>query len=309
MRYRNLGITLTRKCSASCDICCFSSSPSCCESLDEEIVKKFIATSEHVLGIEFIAFTGGEPFLDYDLLLRLVKFSTSIGKKSTVITNCFWANTQEIANERLRELKQYGVVRVSLSYDKWHSQFVSSDNVKRVVKACNEHMLPVRIGLVCLKDDKVGELIDNLGDEGLNVVFQTVPCLPVGAARDNLEESQFLKNTPNPPLPCIYDGNLVVSYDGKIYPCCSQMVVDTALCVGDYRTDTVEEVLKRIKNNGILYLLRNRGVDFFLDEAKKLGIEVPDKVVNQCELCALFFKEENLKLFLPFVKKELKEYA
>ena len=196
-----------------------------------------------------------------------------------------------------------------MSYDKWHSQFVSPDNIKRVVKACNELMLPVQIGLVCLKDERIGEHIDNLGNEGLDVIYQTVPCLPVGAAKQDLDKTQFLKRNVKPPLPCVYDGNLVVSYDGKIYPCCSQMVLETALCIGDYRTDTVEDALKKIKNNGILYLLRNRGVHFFLEEANKLGIEVPDKVVNQCELCAGLFNEKNLKLFLPFVKQELKDYV
>ncbi len=309
MLYRNLAITLTRKCNASCDICCFSSSPSCNECLDEEAVKKFISSCADVPEIKFIAFTGGEPFLDYELLLRLVKFSSSIVKKSTVITNCFWAKDLHIAYERLAELKQAGVVRVNLSYDRYHSKFIPSANVRNVIEACNGLSLPVQIGLVCLKGERIGSLIDELMDEGLNVIFQTVPCLPVGAARKNIDEDLFLKKELRSPLPCLYDGNLVVSYDGKIYPCCSQMVLDTALCVGDYRNDSVRDVLKRVKNNGILYLLRNRGVDFFLDEAKRLGIDVPDKIVNQCELCSILFNEQNIGKFLSFIKNELKEYA
>lgn len=95
MKYSTLGITLTRKCTAACATCCFSCNPSCKEKLEEQTLIKFLKSAEDVNDIKNIAFTGGEPFFYYDYLLRLVKLSKSIGKTSTVITNCYWAESEQ----------------------------------------------------------------------------------------------------------------------------------------------------------------------------------------------------------------------
>lgn len=209
----------------------------------------------------------------------------------------------------LNELKQNGLVRINVSFDKYHSEFVQAANVVRVLKACSKLHIPSILGLVIAKDDQPGSLIDEIVSAVPNINIQTTPCLPVGEAIRNIEEKYFIRHEYDDDLPCYYEGSLVISYDGKIYPCCSQMVIESGLCIGDYKYDTLPVILKRIKNNGILYLLRNRGVGCFIEEAKKAGLKVPEIIVSPCELCAFLFKEENLSKFLPFVSKELKRYV
>lgn len=73
-------------------------------------------------------------------------------------------------------------------------------------------------------------------------------------------------------------------------PCCSQAVVDTGLCIGDFNELSLEEALFKAKNNKLLYALRNSEMRCFYEYIKNFeDIELPDRVVNPCELCGHLF--------------------
>ncbi len=135
------------------------------------------------------------------------------------------------------------------------------------------------------------------------VMLQIFTCYPSGGALKCLEEDQFDRTIKTEHLRCIYDGNIVVAFDGTIYPCCSQMIVETGLQIGNFQDITLKEALRKIKNNGILFCLRNKELDFFADIARKeFGIKIPEYVTSPCELCALLLKRESLPQYLPYVK-------
>lgn len=309
MKYRNLGVTLTRRCTAECKTCCFSCSPTCGERLDIDLLKHYIGSTKDNNDLQVISFTGGEPFLEFELMCELVAYVTQIGKQATCVTNCFWATSNEKATDLLTTLKKCGLRRINISFDRWHLEYVSAANIDRAIAACRKLHIPVHIGAVCVKGEKFGEIIDLLQEASRGIIVQTTPCLPVGSAKDNVDDSLYIRNDLDDNMPCLYDGYLAIAYDGEIYPCCSQMVPSTNMSVGNYKYIDFNETLKRIKNNGILYLLRNKGVDFFIPEALRLGLSFPSAVVSPCELCACFFNEDNISSFLPFVKATLKSYA
>lgn len=305
MKYKTLGFTLFRKCNANCDICCFESSPSCKERLDKELIKRYIDSAVGDENLQSISFTGGEPFLEYNLLLELVEYATEKGFNVNLITNCFWANTKEIAIERLAVLKKKGLKRMNVSFDQFHNEYVNEKNAVNVVKACSELSIPVVIGMIAKKDTNIGEIINKLEDGVLNSGLMVYPVLPVGGAIKNIKAEDYIKyKLENTSLKCQYDGNIVVRYDGKIHPCCNQCVVDTELIVGDYAEEGYSDTLYSIKNNGILYILRNFGLTPFVTYATNvLHIPLPKYVTSACELCRLFFSKENIDKFYPMVKE------
>ena len=63
------------------------------------------------IGINYgLHFTGGEPFLNYRLLLRAVELAEDYGIPSVFVeTNCFWCASRERAEEMLLELRQAGL--------------------------------------------------------------------------------------------------------------------------------------------------------------------------------------------------------
>lgn len=304
--YNTLGFTIHRACNASCSICCFSSEPSCKEKLNVNRMKEYIDESKEIEEIKTIAFTGGEPFLEYELLVELISYAKAAGKKVNTVTNGFWANSYEKTYEKLSHLKKCGLDYLSLSHDAYHKKFIKTENIRNILKATTKLEMPTSLAIVKVKDEEVGSIINDIGNDIYTASIKIGPCLPVGRAEKSFSSDQFDRSIESDKARCAYGANLVVCYDGTIYPCCSQVIVNTGLGIGNFEDITLKEAMNKLKNNALLYFLRNADMKFYSDFAKqKLGMEIPKYIVNPCELCALLFKEENIDLFHDHVMENI----
>lgn len=306
--YNKLVFIIHKKCNAECSMCCFKSNPSCHEKLNIERVKEYLDQSENIKDITSVSFTGGEPFLEYRTLLDLIKYATIRGKKASTITNGYWATTYDKAYKRLLELKNSGLTHLNISHDNYHSQYVKTEYVKHVLDAAMQLNIPTTLVMVTTKGEHLGHIVDQLGNGLYGTSLSVSPCLPAGAAA-NYPDDKFDKLLKIEGLQCVYGRNIVVGYDGTIFPCCSQVIYDNfGLQLGNFENINLADVLKKTENNALLYLLRNEKIDFFADIAKnKLDITLPEKVVNVCELCSLLFKKENISLYKPYIIEKIKE--
>lgn len=305
--YDTLGFTIHRVCNASCSICCFSSNPSCEEKLDVNRIKEYIDEAESIKEIKTIAFTGGEPFLAYEVLTELICYAKAVGKSVNTVTNGFWADSYEIAYEKLSYLKKCGLDYLSLSHDSYHKKFVKTENIRNILKATTKLGIPTSLAIVKIKDEDIGDIIDEIGNDIYTASIKIGPCLPVGRAQKVFSDDQFDRSIETSRAKCAYGANLVVCYDGTIYPCCSQVIVNTGLGIGNFKDISLHEALSKLKNNALLYYLRNTDMSFFSNYAKyKLGIEIPDYIVNPCELCEILFKKENIDLYNEYVMENIK---
>lgn len=304
--YNTLGFTIHRACNASCSICCFSSEPSCKEKLNVDRIREYIDESREMEEITTIAFTGGEPFLEYDLLADLISYAKSAGKKVNTVTNGFWANSYEKAFEKLSHLKKCGLDYLSLSHDAYHKKYIRTENIRNILRVTTKLEIPTSLAIVKVKDEEIGSIIDEIGSDIYTASIKVGPCLPVGRAKKSFSEDQYDRTIESDKARCAYGANLVVCYDGTIYPCCSQVIVNTGLGIGNFENISLKEAMSKLKNNALLYFLRNADMKFYSDFAKnKLGIEIPDYIVNPCELCAILFKKENIDLFHDYVMENI----
>lgn len=306
--YNHFTIILHRKCTASCDLCCVQSKPSCQESLDIDRVKDYISSSIYCESIKSIGISGGEPFLEYDKVKELITLIKNTGKKASLMTNAYWATSYVEAYDKLTELKKCGLSSIGLSYDYFHSPYIKSENVSNVLLAANDMELNAGLNIVISKSHLAGEAIDSLGAATKEAQIMIFPCQKVGNAAINFDDTEYLRTRKSAGCYCKKGRGYSVTYDGTILPCCSPSVFSTALSIGNYEDLDVTSTLDKLKRNPYLYLLRTYGFDYFIDIARnKLDIEVPEYVVSACELCALFFNEKNIKKFdsyidLDFVK-------
>jgi hypothetical protein len=122
-----VGILLTFKCNAICQECCFECGPRNPFSLSEKDIKNIIDQISEIKTIKFIVWTGGEAFLDYNLLLFSLDYAYKKGLSSRIVSNGFWAKSKDVAKQKLKPLIDRGLVELNVSTGDNHQKYISID--------------------------------------------------------------------------------------------------------------------------------------------------------------------------------------
>lgn len=114
-----LHLLLSYECNYECDHCFVWGGPSQGGTMSMRTIERILEQAEDLGTIEWIYFEGGEPFLFYDLLCTGVQLANQRGFRVGIVSNAFWATTQEKALEYLQPLA--GMVEdLSISDDNYH---------------------------------------------------------------------------------------------------------------------------------------------------------------------------------------------
>jgi hypothetical protein len=145
------GLLLSYKCSAACRHCMYGCSPTWNgDWIDEDALERGLAqlagkiqpSQQGAKGVSLnygLHFTGGEPFLNYELLLRAVRIAAELKIPSTFVeTNCFWCTSDEITRERLRLLEASGLRGILISVNPFYAEFVPFDRTERCIQISGE---------------------------------------------------------------------------------------------------------------------------------------------------------------------------
>lgn len=148
---QSCGVTLSYKCNAECGHCMYACSPkwSADWMTEEQLDKLFGRLAPHIIqshyGPENISLnhglhlSGGEPFLNYDLLLKGVDLTKEHGIPSVFVeTNCFWCRDDETTRERLLELKASGLHGIMISVNPFYLEYVPFEKTERAIRIAYE---------------------------------------------------------------------------------------------------------------------------------------------------------------------------
>ena len=308
MIYDSMGIILTNKCDAVCEHCCFSCSPKSNLTMPREMVFRCIEQSKEIAAINQIGFSGGEAFLIFDDLLEYVEAVHKTNRTSTVMTNGQWASSYELAYTRLKKLKDAGLVGIGISYDEFHQKYVSPEKIANVIRAAKSLGLSTKLQGAVIQGSRLGNAIDDLMPDVLDLQFSVFACYPVGRAKNTIADNQYIRNTSPRHRFCRKASTFSIDVSGNVWPCCVPVVRESDLSVGNIYQDELVKIYANLQNNIFLKLLRNHGFDFFLDIAEKeLKLDIPDRVISSCELCSYLFSSSNIYRFLPYLRKRYKE--
>jgi MoaA/NifB/PqqE/SkfB family radical SAM enzyme len=84
-------------------------------------------------------FTGGEPFLNFDLLLEAVKIANDLNIPSTFVeTNSFWCVSEETAKDRMLALKNSGLKGILISVNPFILENVSFKRTENAIRVGSE---------------------------------------------------------------------------------------------------------------------------------------------------------------------------
>lgn len=145
------GVFLSYRCNSSCRHCMYACSPrweaDWLSEEDAEMVLSQLAGSFRgrysapgQVGLNRgLHFTGGEPFLNFRLLLRLTEVASQLGICSTFVeTNCLWCRDDVTTRERLKSLRAAGLQGILISANPFVLERVPFERTKRAAKIGKE---------------------------------------------------------------------------------------------------------------------------------------------------------------------------
>lgn len=145
------GIFLSYKCNSECKHCMYFCSPGWAEdwvSL-KDVEKILVQLTGKIQGSPYgrdrigvnsgIHFTGGEPFLNFELLLRITKIANELKIPSTFVeTNCSWCINDKTTRKKLSQLKNAGIVGILISVNPFILEKVSFEKTERAIQISRE---------------------------------------------------------------------------------------------------------------------------------------------------------------------------
>jgi len=120
MATTGLHLLLTYRCTHTCDHCFLSCSPFRAGTFTPELVGEVLTEAGKIGTIKDIWIEGGEPFLVYPLLVATVGLAADAGFETGIVTNSYWAETDDLADLFLAPLAGAGLTTLTVSDDTFH---------------------------------------------------------------------------------------------------------------------------------------------------------------------------------------------
>ena len=144
---------LTYTCNSECDHCFLYSGPHAKGTFTLMQIQKVLDELIKIKTIEWVYFEGGEAFLFYPLMLEGIKLARDMGFKTGIVTNAYWATSQEDAELWLGPLCELGLSDLSISDDSFHYEEDKNNPAKRALAAAQK--LGVPAGSICIEKPRV----------------------------------------------------------------------------------------------------------------------------------------------------------
>jgi MoaA/NifB/PqqE/SkfB family radical SAM enzyme len=149
----SLGLLMSYRCNTACRYCIYASSPewesNWLKEEDAELIfshlkrifnevypgTSYTSVRDNVSFSYGLHFTGGEPFLNYKLLLKLTELAKKTDLPATFVeTNCFWARDDSATEEKMIELKKAGLGGILISVNPFTVESIPFERIDRAVR-------------------------------------------------------------------------------------------------------------------------------------------------------------------------------
>jgi hypothetical protein len=241
-------------------------------------------------------FTGGEPFLNFELLVQAVEMAEEMGIPSTFVeTNCSWCGSDGTGREKLGRLKAAGLKGILISCNPFYAEYVPFERTERCIRISQEvfgrnvvvyqaayyrrfkelgiqDRIPLEDYVAMTDGERLAERVELfLMGRAARQLRELYPQYPARRFFDEPCRPSFLRNWHNH-----FDnyGNLMPGYCGGI-------------SLGSWRElDRLEREGVDVDAHPVLGFLVDEDVRGLLDFAQDLGYgESEGGYVSKCDLC------------------------
>jgi MoaA/NifB/PqqE/SkfB family radical SAM enzyme len=291
-----VGLLLTEQCNIECSHCWLDSGPEKRATMLPGEARGYVDQAVEIPTVEWVSFTGGEPFLLPGMLAELVSYASERGLKTECVTNCFWAATPEAARSALWALADEGLTAVNISCDDFHQRHIGFDRVENCYNAAREVGLKIVIMCAASKSSELGirEIARRLGEDEIHVLGDGDPrgrvstlgvetgFIPVGRGEDIPGEELVLGESPfeGPCRSVLRD--IGVAPFGRVMPCCSAAAVVVDLGLGNAGETRLRRLIEEAEGRPIFRALMERGPLAILEALRPVSC---GEYVSRCHLC------------------------
>jgi radical SAM protein with 4Fe4S-binding SPASM domain len=274
-----IGLIVTFRCNAECRHCFFEAGPNRDEVMSLSLGLKAIDEAAE-LGVEWVSLTGGEPFLETELLENLVEHANHLGLNTEIVTNGYWATTPEKVEKTLEPLVKKGLNVLNLSLDDFHQEYVSLAYVRNAFDAALSLKLRVVIMTTINKNNKItAEIIPRLlRDPKIQVIgtpkirehhalLIETPITPAGRA-EKIPKHEYRLITSMKCDEALRD--IGIGPKGEVYPCCGPLASKVTL--GNVNDSSLRRILEDASDTA-----------FF--KGLKEGVRVSGAFTSKCHAC------------------------
>ena len=161
MALTGIHFLLTYACTHECDHCFLYCSPRANGTFTASSIREVLEQGRDLGTIEWIYFEGGEPFLYYPVLIESLRTARSMGFKTGVVTNCYWATSDDDARLWLEPILAAGIDDLSVSDDELHHGAGGESPGARAARVATTLGLPV--ASICIEKPEVRAPQDERG--------------------------------------------------------------------------------------------------------------------------------------------------
>lgn len=299
---------ITYKCPISCPMCFFACGPERNEVMSKE---KALKTLEEIndLKISTVCITGGEPFLQIDLMRDLIIKAASYGMTVLLVTNAYWAISKEVALEKLSSLKKLGLEWIQFSLDDQHLRFIPISRIANALEAA------IELGFEDIKI--LGSSKGNTGkfkyqlfylEKILGICIENVDIIDrphvsnqyfedPEQVKFSFQELEITENSASPahkPGDCLTE--LMIDVNGDVYPCCNNFIGR----IGNIYDNNIKNIIYNLRHNKYFNIIWGSDpckLAMYLD--KTLNTDFCNRRYGSwCELCAQIFQNDRFRNLL-----------
>ena len=300
---KQLVIVMTDRCNARCEICGFSCGPERKNVINEHLLLDIIDQTPSIPGLDTIGFSGGEPTLFPDLLIKAAERARKKQLRVTLMTNGQWGKWPTA--RLIKFFQAFKPDAIHFSTDTFHRHFINDKTLGRAVAftyamGVQAHISAnsMRVGL------SAQELWNQMGTYKHLYPYCTYSALRYGRAtqfrRGDFSEMRFAEK-----CRCSTGSRFSIVWNGIAKPCCKYEVFYSCLALGNAHDTPLSEMMINPVME-LVQLLEKEGFSSLLEAAKKVDPTLPvDNFSYGCGVCNELFRNPSFtRKYAPLIQPD-----
>lgn len=136
---------LTYMCTLECEHCFVCGSPAAEGTFTPSQIAAVLDQAQKTGTVDTVYFEGGEPFLFYPVLLEGIRMARERGLSAGIVTNGYFATSNENARCFLEPIKELGITDFSVSDDIFHYENRDENPARRALETAQKMGLPTLV--------------------------------------------------------------------------------------------------------------------------------------------------------------------